>query len=308
MGVVPLALVPIGPVAARGRRARVASDPAKLYSRFPPLPRPSTNPCPIPPTPIPPIPTLSRTRPVRTCCSTRAISSIGSRGGPEALDRARREDKPILLSIGYSACHWCHVMAHESFEDEGDRAADERALRQRQGGPARSAPDIDKIYQTAHQLLARRAGGWPLTVVMTPDDHVPFFAGTYFPDSPRHGMPSFRQVLTGVGPALPRAARRHPPPERLARRGAGGFGVHRRRGRRGRRGRSGPDRSAARRGARIADAIVRSAPRRFRRRAEVPPPDQPRTADARPRGARRGRRRTGRRDVHVPQDVRRRPV
>ena len=117
--------------------------------------------------------------------------------GPEALDRAQREDKPILLSIGYSACHWCHVMAHESFEDEETaRLMNELYVNVKVDREER--PDIDRIYQTAHQLLARRGGGWPLTVVLTPDDHVPFFAGTYFPDSPRHGMPSFRQVLTGV--------------------------------------------------------------------------------------------------------------
>ena len=117
--------------------------------------------------------------------------------GPEALDRARREDKPILLSIGYSACHWCHVMAHESFEDEHTaRLMNELYVNIKVDREER--PDIDKIYQTAHQLLARRGGGWPLTVMLTPDDHAPFFAGTYFPDAPRHGMPSFRQVLSGV--------------------------------------------------------------------------------------------------------------
>ena len=117
--------------------------------------------------------------------------------GPEALDRARMEDKPILLSIGYSACHWCHVMAHESFEDEATaRLMNELYVNIKVDREER--PDIDKIYQTAHQLLARRAGGWPLTVMLTPDDHAPFFAGTYFPDAPRHGMPSFRQVLSGV--------------------------------------------------------------------------------------------------------------
>ena len=117
--------------------------------------------------------------------------------GPEALDRARREDKPILLSIGYSACHWCHVMAHESFEDEETaRLMNELYVNIKVDREER--PDIDKIYQSAHQILARRGGGWPLTVVLAPDDHTPFFAGTYFPDSPRHGMPSFRQVLTGV--------------------------------------------------------------------------------------------------------------
>ena len=117
--------------------------------------------------------------------------------GPEALDRAVREDKPILLSIGYSACHWCHVMAHESFEDE-ETARLMNALYVNVKVDREERPDIDKIYQTAHQLLARRSGGWPLTVMLTPDDRAPFFAGTYFPDAPRHGMPSFRQVLAGV--------------------------------------------------------------------------------------------------------------
>ena len=117
--------------------------------------------------------------------------------GAEALNRALGEDKPILLSIGYSACHWCHVMAHESFEDE-DTAALMNELYVNIKVDREERPDIDKIYQTAHQLLARRTGGWPLTVMLTPDDHAPFFAGTYFPDAPRHGMPSFRQVLDGV--------------------------------------------------------------------------------------------------------------
>ena len=117
--------------------------------------------------------------------------------GPDALDRALREDKPILLSIGYSACHWCHVMAHESFEDD-DTARLMNELYVNIKVDREERPDIDKIYQSAHQLLARRAGGWPLTVMLTPDDHAPFFAGTYFPDAPRHGMPSFRQVLSGV--------------------------------------------------------------------------------------------------------------
>ena len=117
--------------------------------------------------------------------------------GPEALERARREDKPILLSIGYSACHWCHVMAHESFEDE-ETAQLMNDLYVNIKVDREERPDIDKIYQTSHQLLSRRSGGWPLTVMLTPDDHAPFFAGTYFPESPRHGMPSFRQVLAGV--------------------------------------------------------------------------------------------------------------
>ncbi len=117
--------------------------------------------------------------------------------GTQALERARREDKPILLSIGYSACHWCHVMAHESFEDErtagvmNDLYINIKVDREER-------PDIDKIYQTAHRILARRPGGWPLTMILTPDDQAPFFAGTYFPDTPRHGMPAFRGLLVEV--------------------------------------------------------------------------------------------------------------
>jgi len=114
--------------------------------------------------------------------------------GPEALEKARRENKPILLSVGYSACHWCHVMAHESFEDP-DTAALMNRLFVNIKVDREERPDIDRIYQTAHSLLTRRPGGWPLTVFLTPDDHVPFFAGTYFPNEPRHGMPSFRQLM-----------------------------------------------------------------------------------------------------------------
>ncbi|MCP5153656.1 MAG: thioredoxin domain-containing protein [Ectothiorhodospiraceae bacterium] len=118
-----------------------------------------------------------------------------------ALARARRENRPILLSIGYSACHWCHVMAHESFEHEPTaRLMNELFVNIKVDREER--PDLDKIYQLAHQLLARRAGGWPLTVFLTPDDHAPFFAGTYFPREPRHGMPAFRDVLTGVARAF----------------------------------------------------------------------------------------------------------
>jgi uncharacterized protein YyaL (SSP411 family) len=115
----------------------------------------------------------------------------------EALAKARTEDKPILLSIGYSACHWCHVMAHESFEDL-DTAALMNALYVNIKVDREERPDLDRLYQLAHQALTRRGGGWPLTVMLTPDDHLPFFAGTYFPPEPRHGMPSFRHVLTQV--------------------------------------------------------------------------------------------------------------
>ena len=114
--------------------------------------------------------------------------------GPEALEKARREGKPVLLSVGYSACHWCHVMAHESFEDP-ETAALMNRLFVNIKVDREERPDIDRIYQTAHSLLARRPGGWPLTVFLTPDDRVPFFAGTYFPNEPRHGMPSFRQLM-----------------------------------------------------------------------------------------------------------------
>ncbi len=114
-----------------------------------------------------------------------------------AFDTARREGKPILLSIGYAACHWCHVMAHESFEDEATaRVMNERFVNIKVDREER--PDLDKVYQLAHQALARRGGGWPLTMFLTADDRLPFFAGTYFPKTPRHGLPSFTQVLHGV--------------------------------------------------------------------------------------------------------------
>ena len=117
--------------------------------------------------------------------------------GPEALDRARSENKPILLSIGYSACHWCHVMAHESFEDP-ETAELMNRLFVNIKVDREERPDLDKIYQTSHSLLTQRNGGWPLTVFLTPDDHVPFFAGTYFPPEPRHGMPSFRDLMQRI--------------------------------------------------------------------------------------------------------------
>src|SRR5689334_12000748 len=115
----------------------------------------------------------------------------------EALATARRERKPILLSIGYAACHWCHVMAHESFEDDAT-AALMNALYVNIKVDREERPDIDKVYQLAHQALARRGGGWPLTMFLGADDLVPFYAGTYFPEMPRHGMPAFAQVLRAV--------------------------------------------------------------------------------------------------------------
>ena len=111
-----------------------------------------------------------------------------------ALQHAKDEKKPILLSIGYSACHWCHVMAHESFEDEATaKIMNELYINIKIDREER--PDIDKIYQTAQFLLTQRSGGWPLTMFLTPEDQMPFFGGTYFPDSPRHGLPSFKELL-----------------------------------------------------------------------------------------------------------------
>ena len=117
--------------------------------------------------------------------------------GPAALEKARLENKPILLSVGYSACHWCHVMAHESFEDP-DTAAVMNELFVNIKVDREERPDIDKIYQTAHSLLAQRTGGWPLTMFLTPDEQIPFFGGTYFPDKERHGMPAFSSLCRQI--------------------------------------------------------------------------------------------------------------
>ena len=116
--------------------------------------------------------------------------------GPEALERAKREDKPILLSIGYSACHWCHVMAHESFEDAGIAALMNREFVNIKVD-REERPDLDQIYQTAHQMLAHGAGGWPLTMFLAPDG-APFFGGTYFPKTSRFGLPGFADLLARV--------------------------------------------------------------------------------------------------------------
>src|SRR5262245_31294139 len=116
--------------------------------------------------------------------------------GEEALARARAEDKPILLSIGYSACHWCHVMAHESFEDT-DVARLMNDLFVNIKVDREERPDLDQIYQAAHQMFNQGGGGWPLTAFLTPDQ-MPFFVGTYFPKQPRHGLPGFPQLLERV--------------------------------------------------------------------------------------------------------------
>ena len=115
--------------------------------------------------------------------------------GSEALDRSRREGRPILLSIGYAACHWCHVMAHESFEDEETaRLMNERFVNIKVDREER--PDLDAIYMQAVQAMTGH-GGWPMTVFLTPDGE-PFYGGTYFPPDDRHGLPSFRRVLISV--------------------------------------------------------------------------------------------------------------
>ena len=120
--------------------------------------------------------------------------------GEEALALAREQDRPILLSIGYSACHWCHVMAHESFEDP-DVAAEMNRLFVNVKVDREERPDLDQIYQTVHQMLTRRGGGWPLTMFLTPDGTA-FFAGTYFPKTPRSGMPGFRDLLLRIADAF----------------------------------------------------------------------------------------------------------
>jgi uncharacterized protein YyaL (SSP411 family) len=117
--------------------------------------------------------------------------------GPAALERARNEGKPILLSIGYAACHWCHVMAHESFEDTAT-AALMNDLYINIKVDREERPDIDRLYQLAQQMLTGRGGGWPLTMFLMPEDQRPFFGGTYFPPDARHGLPAFRDLLTHV--------------------------------------------------------------------------------------------------------------
>jgi len=117
--------------------------------------------------------------------------------GEEAFERARRERKPIHLSVGYAACHWCHVMAHESFEDaDVARVLNEHFINIKVDREER--PDVDRIYQIAQQMLTQRSGGWPLTMFLTHDDHRPFFGGTYFPKQARHGLPAFPDLLRKV--------------------------------------------------------------------------------------------------------------
>lgn len=116
--------------------------------------------------------------------------------GEEALRLAREQNKPILLSVGYSACHWCHVMAHESFEDaEVAAVMNEHFINIKVDREER--PDLDHIYQAAHYMLTQRNGGWPLTLFLTPDQ-TPFFGGTYFPKQARHNLPGFISLMERV--------------------------------------------------------------------------------------------------------------
>ncbi len=117
--------------------------------------------------------------------------------GSEALERARREKKPIHLSVGYSACRWCHVLERESFEDEATaRLLNDNFVNIKVDREER--PDIDRIYQIAQQMLTQRGGGWPLTMFLTHDDQRPFFGGTYFPKEARYGLPAFKDILLRV--------------------------------------------------------------------------------------------------------------
>ena len=116
----------------------------------------------------------------------------------EALKIAKQDNKPIMLSIGYSACHWCHVMAHESFEDEATaKMINDHFIPIKVDREER--PDLDSIYQTALAVLGQQ-GGWPLTMFLTPNTE-PFWGGTYFPPEPRHGMPAFKEVLSKIAEA-----------------------------------------------------------------------------------------------------------
>jgi len=116
--------------------------------------------------------------------------------GEQALTLAREQNKPILLSIGYSACHWCHVMAHESFEDASIAAImNQHFINIKVDREER--PDIDQIYQTAHSMMSQRSGGWPLTVFLTPQQ-TPYFTGTYFPKTSRYQLPGFAELLPRV--------------------------------------------------------------------------------------------------------------
>ena len=119
--------------------------------------------------------------------------------GRELLEKARIEDKPIFLSIGYSACHWCHVMAHESFEDSEVAAIMNRNFINIKVD-REERPDLDSIYMSAVVALTGQ-GGWPMSVFLTPA-LVPFYGGTYFPPQSRHGLPAFKDVLNTLASSM----------------------------------------------------------------------------------------------------------
>ena len=210
--------------------------------------------------------------------------------GEEALARARGEDRPILLSIGYAACHWCHVMEHESFEDEATAAQmNEQFVCIKVDREER--PDLDAIYMDAVVALTGH-GGWPMTVFLTPEGE-PFFGGTYYPPAPRHGLPSFRQVLDAVARAY-RERREDIARERAAARRGGALLE------RGRAVERAADRLDPLRGGARAAPRLRPGARRLRRRAEVPARLRARA----PPAARRARSRHG----HARRDGGRRHV
>ena len=188
--------------------------------------------------------------------------------GEEALARARAEDKPILLSIGYSACHWCHVMERESFEDEAIAAPHERAASCRIKVDREERPDLDDIYMAATLAMNQGQGGWPMTVFLTPEQE-PFFAGTYFPPEDRCGRPGFSTLLTRLAELWQRGPR---PPARAGR-GAGRLPA-RERTHRARDHAVGED--ELRLGARLSyDARLRRALRRLRRARPSSRPQPP---------------------------------
>ena len=199
--------------------------------------------------------------------------------GDEAFERARSEDKPILLSVGYAACHWCHVMEHESFEDEETaRLMNERFVPVKVDREER--PDVDGLYMEAVVALSGH-GGWPMTVFLTPDGR-PFWGGTYFPPEPRMGMPSFREVLTAIVGRLPQ------PPRRSRAAGRAARGSDPRRQRSPRLERATDVRAPLGRGL-DAPSPVRPGARRVRRRSEVPAVRDARAPASPPRGLERPR-------------------
>ena len=167
---------------------------------------------------IAPTRTGSRARPRPICCSTSTIRWTGGPGGRRRSPKRRPRNKPILLSVGYAACHWCHVMAHESFEDEATaRVMNELFVNIKVDREER--PDIDQIYMQALHHLGEQ-GGWPLTMFLTPAGE-PVWGGTYFPPTSRYGRPAFVDGDARGGATVPRGARQ----DRAEPRGADGTAV-----------------------------------------------------------------------------------